>query len=117
MGEVDRARADQAAPFVFSVELCADCRRSTLPQRKRPGIVKDATRKAADGMTTKVDPAAERKKAAKARKAEKASLRAAFRESPATAAKLFLETKHATISAPESENCPRCLARRRAIAA
>lgn len=92
--------------------LCARCSRQLGPRKPRPAIVRDALRKAADGMTRPADPQAERIKARKERRAE---LRKAFREEgPTGAVRLFLSGS--ATQAPVSEECPDCqslMARRR----
>jgi len=107
------------APVVFAVDLCADCRRETLPERARPGIVKDANRSAAKGMTPERDARADK---IRQRKARKRDMRDLTREHGIIGAiKLSLDARQVArlqnrAMGEVDENCQRCLARRRRIA-
>jgi hypothetical protein len=111
--------ADQVSPVLFAVDLCAQCKRETLPDRRRPGIVKDAHRAAAKDMTITPDPRTER---IKRRKSRGRDLRQLTRELGIVGMiKLSLDARQVArlqcVRPPEvDENCPRCLARRRRIA-
>jgi hypothetical protein len=114
---VSRAEPNRLPPALFSVELCARCRRETLPKRKRSSIVRDSLRAPAKGMTKKPTPADLRAERVRSRKEKKRSLRSLTREVGILGAiKLSLDGRQLRAIVPISENCQRCLKRRKRIA-
>jgi hypothetical protein len=92
------------------IALCPRCKAETLPAKLRSSsLARNALRAAADGMLKPdPDPAAERVRAKKERKAEKAALRTIVRsEGIVSAAKFFLSGQALPL---ESEECERCQA-------
>ena len=90
--------------------MCPRCKAELLPRQLRGSPMgRNALRAASEGML-KPDPTAQRIKAKKERKAEKAALRAAIRtDGIAAAAQIFLLQGIAL--PPLSEECPDCLKR------
>jgi hypothetical protein len=123
-----RAAADEAPPVSYSVELCAQCKRETLPQRRVSSLAKNAHRAPARDMVDRRAARVERacrvtdvERARHSRKLErrdkKRSLRSVTREIGILGAiKVVLDARNLPPAAPLSEDCPQCLKRRRPAA-
>lgn len=98
--------------------MCAQCKRETLPDRRRPGLVSDMHRAPTDGMVKAPAPLDPEAAKVKRRKDKKRSLRSLTREvGIAGAIVLSLDARQVArfqrLPTTIDENCQRCLARRR----
>lgn len=101
--------------------MCARCRRETLPQLPHGAINPNSVHRGKNSYRVeKSDPRAERIKARKERKREKAELRQTLRHKGIIAtAKVFLlrQAENQSLAEIASEECERCLKIKNAVAA